>query len=123
MQITNNIINQRALDKLRELQNDGEPDIVQEFIEIYLSQTPLLLTRLRSAFSSSNLEEIRRAAHTIKGSSYFVGAESVVALTSEIEERSGSGQFGGIEDLVQRVEKEFETVKSLFKEMGQLQCA
>lgn len=123
MQITHNVINQRALDKLRELQNEGEPDIVQEFIEIYLSQTPALLTRLRAALSNKNLEDVHRAAHTIRGSSYFVGADSVVVLSAEIEERSGSGQFGGVEDLVQRVEKEFEIVKSLFKELGQLQCA
>ena len=117
MHITDNSIDPTALEKIRELQCEGEPDIVQEFIDIYLVKTPPLVENLRKAIGLSDSKRIQYLAHTIKGSSALIGAISMVKLSAMLEERSCKGLLSGSEALFEQLEAEFQHVSARFMEM------
>jgi HPt (histidine-containing phosphotransfer) domain-containing protein len=56
------------LESLRELQEEGEPDILNELIEMYLDHVRLQLVALREAVEGRNADSVARVAHTLKGS-------------------------------------------------------
>ena len=56
---------------------DGDEDLLCEIAEIFLTETPKLLSNLQQAMSGADGEKIQVAAHTLKGSiGNFVGAQS-----------------------------------------------
>lgn len=67
-------IDRSALDRLRELQPKGAPDVVASIINIYLVNSPTLLSEAQQALEAGDSATLRRASHTLKSSSATVGA-------------------------------------------------
>ncbi len=53
---------------LRELQEEGEPDILSELIELFFADVPLQLVVLRKAVEAGDVPSVGRIVHTLKGS-------------------------------------------------------
>lgn len=90
-----NIIDDGILESYRMLQDDGEPDVVTEFIDVFLSDLPERLERLRTGVSSDNLAEIRSGAHALKGSSSSIGAVAVSGYCAQLEANALAGSSAG----------------------------
>ena len=71
---------------LRELQEEGKPDILNELIELYLTDVPPQLAALREAVEAGDAHAVERISHTLKGSSANMGAVRMEALCTELEE-------------------------------------
>jgi CheY-like chemotaxis protein len=99
-----------VLAELRQFQAEGEPDIVQELAEAFQLETPPLLEALRQAVSEEQPEPLRRAAHNLKGSSQNLGARTMAALSAELETLGKHGTVAGAEELVTRLEQEYQRV-------------
>ena len=99
-----------VLAELRQLQGEGEPDIVQELAEAFQFETPPLLEALRQAVAEGQSEALKRAAHNLKGSSYNLGARSMADLSAELEILGKSGTVEGAAALVTRLEWEYQRV-------------
>jgi len=99
-----------ALAELRRLQGEGEPDIVQELAEAFQFETPPLLETLRQAVAEGQPEQLRRAAHNLKGSSNNLGARTMAALSAELETLGKNGALAGAAELVTRLEQEYQRV-------------
>lgn len=100
------IIDESILDSYRALQEDGQPDVVTEFIDVFLEDLPGRLDRLRRAVTTGVLQEIRSAAHALKGSSGSVGAATLSGLCSMLETNARAGSAEGSADLLAGVETE-----------------
>jgi HPt (histidine-containing phosphotransfer) domain-containing protein len=74
-----------VLSELRQFQGEGEPDIVLELAEAFEFETPPLLEALREAVSEGQPEQLKRAAHNLKGSSNNLGAHMMATLSAELE--------------------------------------
>jgi CheY-like chemotaxis protein len=68
------------------------PDIVGQLLDLFLQSTPPLLAELRTAIDGGDGEELRRAAHKLKGSCQNIGATFMVTLCRALE--SGDGDAG-----------------------------
>ncbi len=99
-----------VLSELRQLQEEGEPDIVQELAEAFQFETPPLLETLRQAVAEGQSEQLRRAAHNLKGSSNNLGARTMAALSAELETLGKNGMVAGAAELVTRLEQEYQRV-------------
>jgi PAS domain S-box-containing protein len=99
-----------ALDELRQFQGEGEPDIVQELAEAFQFETPPLLETLRQAVAQEQPEQLKRAAHNLKGSSNNLGARTMAALSAELETIGKNGTVEGAAGLVTRLEQEYQRV-------------
>jgi PAS domain S-box-containing protein len=99
-----------VLVELRQFQGEGELDIMQELAEAFQFETPPLLETLRQAVAEGQPEQLRRAAHNLKGSSNNLGARTMAALSAELETLGKNGTVAGAAELVTRLEQEYQHV-------------
>jgi CheY-like chemotaxis protein len=96
---------------LRELQAEGEPDILEELIGLFFEEAPPKLVALREAVEEDDARAVERVAHSLKGSSGNMGAMRVAAVYSEIEKVGGSGDLTRAPELIERLEVEFDRTR------------
>jgi HPt (histidine-containing phosphotransfer) domain-containing protein len=70
--------------KLREL-TEGDAPLIQEFVQLYLTQTQEALNELDAAVASKDFPAIRRLAHKYYGSSASLGANAAATSLKELE--------------------------------------
>src|SRR5688500_16288828 len=68
------IIDESLLDSYRELQEEGQADVVTEFIDLFLDDLAGRLTQINEAIQAKDLKAIRSAAHALRGSAASIGA-------------------------------------------------
>jgi CheY-like chemotaxis protein/HPt (histidine-containing phosphotransfer) domain-containing protein len=99
-----------VLAELRHFQGEGEPDLVQELAEAFQFETPPLLETLRQAVVEGQPEQLRRAAHNLKGSSNNLGARTLAALSTELEAIGKNGTVERAAELITHLEQEYQRV-------------
>jgi CheY-like chemotaxis protein/HPt (histidine-containing phosphotransfer) domain-containing protein len=99
-----------VLSELRRLQGEGEPDIVQELAQAFQLETPPLFEALRQGVSGGHPEQLKRAAHNLKGSSSNIGARKMAALSAELEALGKQGMVEGAAELITCLEQEYRRV-------------
>ncbi len=101
---------------LRELQEEGEPDILEDLIGLFLTDAPPQLGALREAVEAGDAHSVERIAHGLKGSSGNLGAVRMSALCTELEEMERSDELKAAPELISRLEEEFGRVCAAFEE-------
>ena len=101
---------------LRELQQEGEPDILNELIELFLTEAPPQLASLGQAMEAGDVHSIQRIALTLKGSCGNMGAVRMEAICAELEEIGRSGALAAAPARISRLEEEFGRVCTAFEE-------
>jgi HPt (histidine-containing phosphotransfer) domain-containing protein len=71
----------------------GNADLEREILDLFATQAPLYVERLRRAEDEKSWRE---AAHTLKGSASAVGAWRVVACAKAAEALAGSADFAAV---------------------------
>ncbi len=104
-----------ALDMLRELQEPGESDILQELIAIFMDDAPRHCVSMRTAYDRGDADGMARAAHSLKSSSGNMGAMRLSELCGEIEELGFSDRAAEAGHLVEELVKEMALVAELLK--------
>jgi HPt (histidine-containing phosphotransfer) domain-containing protein len=105
----------RAIDpaviaSLDEAWEAGEADLVVELIDLYLSDAPQWVEAMRAAAAGDDATMLKRAAHTLKGSSGSLGVREVVE-TCRMLELDGNGSTARVEELLQQLDREFATAR------------
>ena len=77
---------------------DDYPDIVGQLLDLFLTSTPPLLDELRVAAEMEDRDELKRAAHKLKGSCQNIGATFMATLCKSIEVADGDVR-GTVEEL------------------------
>jgi HPt (histidine-containing phosphotransfer) domain-containing protein len=99
-------VDMAVLASFEELQEDGEPDLILELIDLYLQSAPLLITAIQSAMTDADELSLKRAAHSLKGSSGTLGARPLAAICEELE-RLADACCPEAKALVSQLEEEF----------------
>jgi len=69
-----------------ELQEAAGSDFVQELVQTFLEEAPVMLQELREALAAGDADAFRRAAHSLKSNSLTFGALPLGALARELEQ-------------------------------------
>jgi HPt (histidine-containing phosphotransfer) domain-containing protein len=72
------------LDGIRELQVEGEPDVLTELIGMYLDSSRALIVRIRQAINERNYADLRKSVHSLKGTSSTLGAQRLSYYCNEV---------------------------------------
>jgi CheY-like chemotaxis protein len=81
---------------------------MDELVGLVKNETPNLLASIRQSIVSRDSKTLRRSAHTLKSSVSLLGADSLAQLAQILENLGRLESFEGIEELLSRLEKQFE---------------
>ena len=100
------LLDQKALDNIRAVQQEGAPNVLSKVIKIYFENSPKLLQALRDAVAENNAADaIGRAAHSLKSSSATLGATRLAALCRDLEEMARENRITGAKAILNEIEK------------------
>ncbi len=108
-------LDRSVLAGLRELQEEGEPDILEELIGLFLTDVPPQLSALREAVEAGDAQSVERIAHTLKSSCGNMGAVRMAALCTELEGIGRSKDLAAVPVRISRLEEGFERVRAVFE--------
>ncbi|GGU65602.1 sensor histidine kinase [Pseudomonas laurentiana] len=105
--MSDNHIDRKVLSDLQEVMEDG----YLYLLETFLSDSEERLSQLHEA---KDAEELGLAAHSFKGSTGNMGAMVLAELCQQLEERVKQRPLYGIEDLINRIDREYAAVRQLY---------
>jgi HPt (histidine-containing phosphotransfer) domain-containing protein len=82
----------------------------RELLTLYVEEAGNTVVRLREAVVDQGASETREAAHSLKGSSQYVGARQVATLSAALEQHARAGTLEGAAALLAELEGEFTRV-------------
>ena len=106
---TTPVLDPAVIEGLRQLTMTGEPDVLDEVLTMFLKDVPNRIERLRNACASGDIQEVRRVAHSLKGSSGNIGAQSMFGICSQLDELR---DLSSAEKLVDALAVEFGKVET-----------
>ncbi|MBI3957860.1 MAG: Hpt domain-containing protein [Chloroflexi bacterium] len=105
-------IDRSILHILEEDVADNDPDIMLEFINIYLHDSEEHIDEIAKQMGSKEYRKIEISAHSLKSSSATFGAMALSALSDQIEQLARARKSDGIAEILHSVRAEFARVKA-----------
>ncbi|MFZ3231425.1 MAG: Hpt domain-containing protein [Pseudobdellovibrio sp.] len=80
-----NILNQSAIETLRDLQKKTGRNLLGDLIKLYIETTPPIFINMKTHLKANAFEDLSREAHSLKSSSANIGAIKIEELARTIE--------------------------------------
>lgn len=103
------------VERLKEVSAD-DVGLMNELIDLYLSQTRELLDQLKAAIDQKNSDAVYKSAHKALGSSVTCGMEAVVPSLKQLEHLGREGSFENAEELYSQAEEGFAEIDAYLQE-------
>jgi signal transduction histidine kinase/CheY-like chemotaxis protein/HPt (histidine-containing phosphotransfer) domain-containing protein len=113
------VIDPAGLGNLRDVQEFGGAEAVLDLVETLEGEYTNLITGAQRAHKSGDMDALRIAAHTIKGSAGNFGARRLSTLASTLEERARQGSSDGVAELVASLDEECRRAVQAFRQAFQ----
>ncbi len=106
------VIDRRALEEMRA---DLDAETAREVIEDFLRASPAQIAKLAAAAACGDAPEIRRTAHTMKGTSAILGARGLSSRCEELESLARAGAVDGAAERVKAIEAVYAEVRAALR--------
>jgi HPt (histidine-containing phosphotransfer) domain-containing protein len=110
--VTERALDAAVLDTLRQLNQEGQPDIVREVLTLFLDDAPRRLAAIRDALERRDAAALLREAHTLKGAAAHIGAVTFERHCRQLEAMGRAASLDGASEVVQQIEMEFGRVSA-----------
>ena len=101
----------QVLEDLQSLGGEDQPDFFTTVIQQFLDDQMQHRSSIEAAIVQGASLELRKAAHSLKGSSYNVGARILAECAMELEKVGVSGNLEAVEKLLPNFHKEFDRAR------------
>jgi PAS domain S-box-containing protein len=108
-------ISAEKLEEMSALQDENEPDLLIELIDLFLDHTPAKIEELRQAIGNQDATTMARVAHAIKGGASHFGAAPLIQICSLIEEDANTNSLQNMAQNFARFEAEYKRVESALR--------
>jgi two-component system sensor histidine kinase/response regulator len=108
-------VDESVLDGLAAYQNEGDPDIVKELVDIFIREMGPRLERLDRAVADGDADALMREGHGIKGTSLSIGAGPLAGIARVLEEGGHNGSVEGADVVLRDLRREYERVAAALK--------
>jgi HPt (histidine-containing phosphotransfer) domain-containing protein len=105
-------VDMTVLLSFEELQRDSEGDLLVELIALYLQDAPERIDAIRTAVAKADRDSLRRAAHSLKGSSGTLGVRQLATICEELECLANDKLTPSMTAALHRLEAEFVRVQA-----------
>jgi HPt (histidine-containing phosphotransfer) domain-containing protein len=103
------------LQELRGLAAEGEPDMVEQLLRMFLLETPGRIQNIRGSVVAGNARGVLQTAHLLKGTCRQLGVTAMAEICQELEARGQSGDLEECEVVIGRIERAFRETKELLQ--------
>jgi CheY-like chemotaxis protein/HPt (histidine-containing phosphotransfer) domain-containing protein len=110
LQPGDSMIDQSGLESLIAMVGEGNQELFTDLVETLAEEASHLIPELKEAISAGDADQVRHAAHTLKGSFASMGATTLAHLCFEMEKKGKSGDLAGASELVAQIEAMYEKV-------------
>ena len=83
---------------------NGDRQTLQAVVDAYLEESPQLREQMQQAIESQDAASLERAAHTLKGSLRFFGAQAAGEIAWQLETIGKNGDLANAPDLMRQLE-------------------
>lgn len=90
----------------------GDVELVREIAGLFLQSSPDVLRQIREALARGDAEQVRRAAHTLKGSAANFLAKPVSDAAFRVEKLGRAGDLGPVPEALAALEAQVERLRS-----------
>ena len=84
----------------------GDEAMLRDLVEMFFAECPKLMQQIHEHIAGADGPELRRAAHTLKGSAHVFGAEAAAAAAHRLEEIGREEAFADAEEALALLEDE-----------------
>lgn len=102
----------KVLESLRELQQEGETDILAEIMHLFVEDAPSRIEQLRRAAEDGDAGSVGRISHSLRGSSGNMGARRMQELCEQLQAAGASNDLARVRTLIESLEKEYARARS-----------
>jgi two-component system sensor histidine kinase/response regulator len=96
-------LDERTLDRIRDLHKRGGPNLLGKMAELYLYSSRRLIDEARKSLASRDADGVAQAAHALKSSSSSVGATRLADLCDTMEMAGREAKFDGSESQLEKI--------------------
>ena len=104
------VIDHRRLEHLRAMQDDSQPSLVRELIDMFLADSGAHLRRLAESQARGDLDGLRAGAHRFLSTTQNIGATRLSGLCLALEQAARDGDGTSGQALVEALARECELV-------------
>ncbi len=86
----------------------GKEEMLWDLVEMFFEECPKLMRQIGEHIDGGNGKELRRAAHTLKGSAHVFAADGVADAAARLEEIGNGGEFAAAGEAMEVLQAEVE---------------
>lgn len=105
---TSKLLNEETFGEMKSLLGDDLP----MFLDIFFTENKQALENIKTGISEENSELIKTAAHGMKSSCAYLGAQELSDLAASLEANSPNGDFGELKSIYDQAQSMFDTIHS-----------
>lgn len=110
--ITNGVLDLEVLKAFEKVKSDDGSNLLIELIDLYLQGTSERLSAMRDAADERDWDQLKRNAHTLKGSSSSIGLRQIARNCQDLEEALSSST-GDVNTLISLLKSNFLEAKPM----------
>jgi two-component system, sensor histidine kinase and response regulator len=107
---SHDVLDRKTLDDLRALQEEDEPDLLAELIDLFLQDTSPRMSTMEQALAEGDASAVAQVAHSLKGSCGNLGAKQMSELCAQLEATAHSGDLVQARKLFPHLQQEYARV-------------
>lgn len=104
------------LASFKELQEPGAPDVVSEFIDLFLGDLPSRRIAIRLGIAREDMAQVQGAAHALKASAGYIGALHLARCCQRLEHSAGQRDRRATEAASEAVEREATRAEAMLRQ-------
>jgi two-component system, sensor histidine kinase and response regulator len=108
-----------AIDTLREIEQAGTPNLVNQIATIFLAETPFKIKELSTLIHANESAKVRMLAHSLKSNSFNLDARELGDVFRALEAIAKTDSLEGAPELVTSATIEFNLITAKLKDLLQ----
>jgi CheY-like chemotaxis protein len=112
------VLDADTLESLRQMGAMTGTNVVLDLLTLFRSEAPPLVEKLKTAVAAADAEQLKAAAHSLKGAAANLGAKALAAVCLELEKLGRAATVQGAAERLPDVEKQLELVCAALEAEG-----
>ncbi len=110
-------INMEVVEELLSLSEHGDPELLVDLIQMYLSDSPQKLAEISEGLATQDYERVEKAAHSLKGSAGNLGAYLVQHDCEQLQIASRQHELESVRSSVEELQDHFQQAEVALQQL------